>query len=139
MLIVCSGDTRTTGYVAVDDTHKLIVVSIQGTSISSNPIAVLTDLDVDRDRTSICGSANKNDGCEIHGGFLNAAMDSLSPVKTAVANAKTAHPDYKIVTTGHSLGGAVAAILGALLRNSGNIVDIVRPPFPRTRKYPAPR
>ncbi|RDL39227.1 uncharacterized protein BP5553_03567 [Venustampulla echinocandica] len=124
-----AGGTRTTGYVTVDDTHKLIVVSIQGTSISTNPIDVLTNLDVERDKTSICGTANKNDGCSIHGGFNNAANDALGPVKAAVATAKAAHPDYKIATTGHSLGGAVAAILGALLRNSGNNVDIVRTPF----------
>ncbi|CZR53089.1 uncharacterized protein PAC_02967 [Phialocephala subalpina] len=116
--------TNTAGYIAVDNTNKLIIVAIQGTSIASNPIDVLTDLDLIRVKTDLCCSANTNDGCEIHSGFWQAANDVFPLVEMNISLALALHPDYKIVTIGHSLGGAVAALLGAKLRNCGKMVDI---------------
>jgi hypothetical protein len=57
--------------------------------------------------TSLCGKANTHDGREIHSGFWIAAMDVQDIVITAVASALAAHPSYRVVTTGHSLGVAV--------------------------------
>lgn len=55
-------------------------------------------------------------------------MEVLNAVKQAAA----ANPSYKIVSTGHSLGGAIAAFAAAELRNSGYTVDMVCCPlFPR--------
>lgn len=42
----------------------------------------------------------------------------------AVTSAKATYPSYTIITTGHSLGGAVATIAGAYLRKAGFAVDI---------------
>jgi putative lipase involved disintegration of autophagic bodies len=112
----------------VDDTNKLVVASIQGTSISSNPIDILTDINIIRVNTDLCGTANTNDGCEIHLGFWVAMNDVLDAVKTDVTNVLKTKPGYKVISTGHSLGGAVAALLGAALRNAGTNVDIVRSP-----------
>lgn len=119
------GETNTAGFVAIDNTNKLIIVAIQGTSIASNPIDVLTDIDLIRDKTDLCGTANTNDGCEIHSGFWQATNDVFSLVEINVNLALALHPDYKIVTTSHSLGGAVAALLGAKLRNCGKLIDVV--------------
>lgn len=119
-----SGFSNTTGFVAVDDTHKLIVISIQGTQAKTNLASVLTDLQIDRVNTPLCGTANKNDGCEVHMGFYNAALDVQATVTKAVAAAKAAHPDYKVVATGHSLGAAVSALLATMLRNAGTNVDL---------------
>ncbi|KAH8687608.1 Alpha/Beta hydrolase protein [Tricladium varicosporioides] len=118
------GFSNTTGFVAVDDTHKLIVISIQGTQAKTNLASVLTDLQIDRVNTPLCGTANKNDGCEVHMGFYNAALDVQATVTKAVATAKAAHPDYKVVATGHSLGAAVSALLATMLRNAGTNVDL---------------
>lgn len=41
-----------------------------------------------------------------------------------MSSAKTANPDYRIIATGHSLGGAVATIAAANLRKAGFAVDI---------------
>jgi putative lipase involved disintegration of autophagic bodies len=115
----------TAGYVAIDQINQLIIVAIQGTSISSNPINILTDADLHRDQTSLCGAANTVDGCLIHDGFWQARNDVLQIVETSINAALAMNPNFRIVTTGHSLGGAVAALLGATLRNSGLFVDMV--------------
>ncbi|KAF8858930.1 alpha/beta-hydrolase [Acephala macrosclerotiorum] len=118
------GETNTAGFVAIDNTNHLIIVAIQGTSIASNPIDILTDINLIRDKTDLCGTANTNDGCEIHSGFWQATNDVFPLVELNVKLALALHPDYQIVMTGHSLGGAVAALLGAKLRNCGKSVDI---------------
>ncbi|TVY82331.1 Lipase [Lachnellula suecica] len=118
------GKTKTTGFVAVDDTNKLVVVSIQGTAIRSNPIDIVTDIDAIRVNTDLCGNTTANDGCEIHQGFWNAMNDVQDIVKSTIAGALATHPNYTVISTGHSLGGAVAALLGATLRNNGTNVDI---------------
>ncbi|KAG9230053.1 Alpha/Beta hydrolase protein [Amylocarpus encephaloides] len=120
-----AGASKTRGFVAVDDTNKLIVVSFQGTSLlDENPADIITDLTLNRVKTNFCGTANTKDGCEIHEGFFKAANDAQVVVKPAVAAALAFHPGYKVVATGHSLGGAVAALTATLLRNSGTVVDL---------------
>lgn len=42
-----------------------------------------------------------------------------------VENAVKEHPDYRVVFTGHSLGGALATIAGAALRGNGYNIDVV--------------
>jgi predicted lipase len=106
----------------------LIVVSIQGTA---NIEELETDLDFPRVKTSLCGTANTNDGCEIHQGFWNALLDVQVTVKANVVSALKSNPGYKVISTGHSLGGAVGALVGTVLRNAGINVDIVRAPSHR--------
>jgi predicted lipase len=126
--MIRSGNSKTRGYVATDDTNKMIVVAFQGTALfDGNPADIITDIDFDRVKTNFCGAANKNDGCEIHEGFRNAAIDAQDVVKRAVATALTTRPGYKVVVTGHSLGGAVAALTATLLRNAGQVTDLVSP------------
>jgi thioesterase domain-containing protein len=43
----------------------------------------------------------------------------------AVATAQQQFPNFKVVSTGHSLGGALATLAGAVLRSRGLNVDIV--------------
>lgn len=121
-----SGLSKTRGYVATDDTNKMIVVAFQGTEIfDDNPADILTDIDLVRVKTNFCGTANTNDGCEIHMGFKNAATDVQDVVSGAVTAALASHPGYRVVVTGQSLGGAVAALTATLLRNSGQVTDLV--------------
>jgi thioesterase domain-containing protein len=57
--------------------------------------------------------------------YRNAAIDAQDVVKREVASALLSHPGYKVVVTGHSLGGAVAALTATLLRNAGQVTDLV--------------
>lgn len=113
----------------------MIVASFQGTKPGDSNIQdLLSDINIDRVETDICGTANTNDGCKVHEGFLNAGKDALGPVTTAVKAALVKNPTYRVVMSGHSLGAAIAAIVGTMLRNDGMIVDIVRFPFSQVQK-----
>ncbi|KAJ2802490.1 hypothetical protein H4S07_004682 [Coemansia furcata] len=50
------------------------------------------------------------DGSAVHSGFLYAYNAGASKIKTVVADLVRKYPDYKIVLTGHSLGGAQAVL-----------------------------
>lgn len=76
-------------------------------------------------KTSICGSANTTDGCGVHHGFYDSWTDVSTFVLATLKKAKAQYPDYLIVSTGHSLGGAIAAIAAAEIRNAGYTVNLV--------------
>jgi putative lipase involved disintegration of autophagic bodies len=48
-----------------------------------------------------------------------------SRVQGAVDGARATYPSYKIVATGHSLGGALATLAAAELRKAGYTIDLV--------------
>lgn len=109
----------------------MIVASFQGTKPGDANIQdVLSDINIDRVTTDLCGTANTNDGCKVHEGFFEAAKDARGPVTTAVKAALVKNPTYRVVMAGHSLGAAIAAIVGTFMRNDGMIVDIVSSSFP---------
>lgn len=114
-----------TGYIAIDPTNDLIIVAFEGTPGLTDFISVLDDVEIARDDSTICGTANTNDGCEIHHGFLQVWSDAQDVVESALAIAVETYPTYSIVFTGHSLGAAVASIAAAVERNAGYIVDLV--------------
>jgi putative lipase involved disintegration of autophagic bodies len=87
---------------------------------------VVTDVKILRSKSTLCGTANKNDGCLVHDGFLGAMNDASALVIPTVKALVEANPSYKVISTGHSLGGAIAALMGAQLRNQGLTVDMVR-------------
>ncbi|KAF2090386.1 alpha/beta-hydrolase [Saccharata proteae CBS 121410] len=102
-----------TGFVAVDSTNELIVVSFRGSVSIANWIADFTFETVDSD---LC------DNCTVHKGFWESWTEVSDVVMSAVAAAAAANPSYGIVSVGHSLGAAVAAICAAELRNAGYTV-----------------
>jgi len=108
--------TDVTGYVATDSTNNLIVVAFRGSETIANWI---TDLEFPLMPIGLCK------GCNGETGFWTSWSQARSEVFAAVATAVAANPTFKIVSTGHSLGGAIAALAAADLRNSGYVVDMV--------------
>lgn len=105
-----------TGYIAVDNTNKLIILAFRGSSDLDNWIAnidvVLTDV------SSICS------GCEVHEGFWDTWQTVASGVTTEIESALETYSGYTFVATGHSLGAALAAIAATVFRDSGHTVQL---------------
>ncbi|KAJ5223285.1 hypothetical protein N7468_007827 [Penicillium chermesinum] len=107
------GDT--TGYLAVDNTNQLIVLAFRGSSDISNWVA---NLDYDLTDVDLC------DGCQAHSGWWSAWGSGANDITAQVQSAQSTYPGYKLVVTGHSLGGAIAALGGSALRNAGYQLDL---------------
>jgi hypothetical protein len=103
------------GLVASDDATKSIVVSFRGTNSLQNWIANLDYKKVKINTWPEC------DNCKLHGGWWKSWKDVRKIVKKAVKELMDQHPDYRIVTTGHSLGGAIAQIAAADMRATEGI------------------
>lgn len=100
--------TDVTGYVALDHTNKLVVVAFRGSASIEN---WLTNLDFKAVKTDLCTD------CTAHGGFWQSWVDARPGVLAAIKKASASAPTYKIVASGHSLGGAIATLATAQLRN----------------------
>ncbi|CAN9181149.1 unnamed protein product [Alternaria alternata] len=114
--------TDVTGFVAVDHTNKLVVVAFRG---SQTIDAWRTNLDFGTTKTDICP------GCTAHSGFWQSWTDARDTVLPAVKQASAAFPSYKITVTGHSLGGAIATLAAASMRNAGYTVALYNFGSPR--------
>ncbi|KAH5999947.1 hypothetical protein HBI83_221260 [Parastagonospora nodorum] len=114
--------TDVTGYIAVDHTNKLVVVSFRG---SLTVDAWVTNYEFDTVDSDVCS------GCTAHRGFWNSWVIARDTVNPAVQQASATFPKYKIVVVGHSLGGAVATLAAASLRNSGYKVALYNFGSPR--------
>jgi hypothetical protein len=120
----CRGeDTGIGGYVSTDATRKEIVISIRGSSNVRNWIANLDFV--------FTSCSDLSTSCKAHSGFKEAWDEVSTAAKAAIATAKTANPTYTVVATGHSLGGAVATLAAAYLRQAGYSIDLYTYGSPR--------
>lgn len=108
--------TDITGFVAVDNVNKVIVLSYRGSVSLRNWIG---NFNLEFNDFSACS------GCRVHAGFLSSYNGSKDQVKAALAQAKAQNPGYSIVFTGHSLGAAIATLAAADLRQQGFNVALV--------------
>ncbi|KAL3178752.1 hypothetical protein MRX96_009431 [Rhipicephalus microplus] len=110
-----NGLYRVPFYVALDHRTNAILVVARGTLSVAD---ALTD--------SVTAAAKMPDGVGLcHQGVLQSALQILGQLDEPLAQAMARHPKYTLVLTGHSLGAAVASVLGILLR----------PRFPSLRCY----
>lgn len=115
LIIFSTLGTGVTGYVAADPLNRLIIVSFRGSNTIEN---WLTNLQFDLVSTDICRS------CTVHRGFWQSWLDSRTDILACIKAAAKTHPGYKLALTGHSLGGAIATLAAAELRNSGEDVAL---------------
>lgn len=116
-------ETDVVGFMAVDSTAQEIVISVRG---SMSLTTWIGDVIWERElQASLC------DGCWAHFGFLSAYHEIASAVNTSLASASRLFPGYKVTVTGHSLGGAVATLLGMQIRDAGHDADIYTYGSPR--------
>ncbi|KAJ1959982.1 hypothetical protein GGI12_004046 [Dipsacomyces acuminosporus] len=94
-----------TGYVAHNDNAKEIIVSFRGSTVLFDWLANAMFETISWPQ-SVPGS-------RVHHGFHDAYYSAAKEIKENVARLLAQHPDYSIVVTGHSLGGAQAAICAA--------------------------
>ncbi|TFY75363.1 hypothetical protein EWM64_g8649 [Hericium alpestre] len=104
----------TQGFVARDDSRKEIVVALRGSSSWDD---FLTDAKVlFTDFTS--PGTSPPAGTSAHSGFLGGWNAVASGVISTVKSQLSSNPDYAIVTTGHSLGGALSSLAGITLQQN---------------------
>jgi len=92
-------DLQVSFFLATNRQTKTQIVSVRGTSNIEN---VMVDI-------SLKLRADQDTGIKLHEGFARAAKQVYAELKPLL------EADYRITTTGHSLGGAVALILAIYL------------------------
>lgn len=110
------------GFLAIDPVANQIVLSLRGSSSIQNFVTDVLFTQLPCDLTA---------GCLAHAGFYTAWNEISVPILTAVGSAAALHPNYDIVVTGHSLGGAVATLAAAYLRAGGHSADLYTYGSPR--------
>ncbi|KAF8903727.1 Alpha/Beta hydrolase protein [Gymnopilus junonius] len=121
--------TDTQGFVARDDNRKEIVIALRGSASTTD---ILLDAQVIL-APFIAPGVKLPGGAKVHSGFL-LSWDALSvQAILVVGNELEKHPEYSIVTTGHSLGGSIALLAAVTLQQNFKTTRT------RTYSYGAPR
>ena len=97
-----------TGFIAVDETNRLIVLSFRGTHSFAN-----RDLDIDfiLTDTDLCA------GCFVHRGFWTAWLEVRDTITPQIIHVIKNYRDFRFAITGHSLGGVLATLAAGALRD----------------------
>jgi feruloyl esterase len=82
-----------------------VIVSIRGTASDQNRMLDL--------RTSLTAEGVYPDctTCRVHAGFYLGFKEVSNEIEQSIATELQNYPHYQLVFTGHSLGGALAAML----------------------------
>lgn len=103
--------TQADGYVGYSDSANTILVSFRG---SSNIPNWIENLNFEKVPYIFCLR------CEVHAGFMAAYAAIASTLTSRVKDILSAHPTASLLTTGHSLGGALAMIAALELKRLYN-------------------
>ncbi|KAH6897607.1 lipase [Coprinopsis sp. MPI-PUGE-AT-0042] len=102
----------TQGFITRDDSRKELIVAFRG---SLSPVDFIVDLAIILKPLETVG-VTAIGGAEAHTGFQFAYNAVADEVLDTVRKEMAARPDFKIVVTGHSLGGAVASMASLSIR-----------------------
>ncbi|KAI8907963.1 Alpha/Beta hydrolase protein [Gorgonomyces haynaldii] len=92
------------GYIALNHIRKLIILSFRGTRNLENWLRDLMFAKPD------VPFPDAPDGAQVHYGFLTTWMYLRVYVVEFLKEYRLKHPDYRILVTGHSLGGAITTL-----------------------------
>ncbi|KIJ55858.1 hypothetical protein M422DRAFT_240484 [Sphaerobolus stellatus SS14] len=104
--------TDSQGFIARDDSRQEIIVALRG---SLSALDVITDVGVILTPFESYG-VSAPDGVLVHSGFLIAWNSIAEIVLEGVRKQLQEYPNYTIVTSGHSLGGALSSFAAASLK-----------------------
>ena len=93
---------RPVHYVAVDHQSESVVVAIRGTMSFHD---VLVDLVCEQDVFMSVAAGDEPLKGNVHKGFLASAKYLSTELREPVKAALEAHPSFRLVICGHSLGG----------------------------------
>ncbi|RIA95885.1 Alpha/Beta hydrolase protein [Glomus cerebriforme] len=103
-------------FIATHEENKLIVVSFRGT-VPDNIKTVITDAKF------LFTDYPPAKDAKVHTGFYQAFLETQSDVFNEVQNLHKQHPDFKVLYTGHSLGGALTLLSALdLVQNSTSFI-----------------
>jgi hypothetical protein len=110
-----------TGYViALDRINETVVVSFRGSRGAINIINALSSAIFPSRSTSLCV------GCAVAVSFFNPWQQVSQQIFAQVQNTLNQNSGFRVVTTGHSLGGALLHVAGLDFRvNTNWTVDVV--------------
>lgn len=117
--------------MAVDTLRQLIVVAFRGTELCDQEAPESTavknckaNAESLTRRTRVPEWCN---GCEVASGDLSAWNDARvgARIIAAVQAANNTYQNFRVLSTGHSFGGAMSTIAAVELRRRGFIVDLV--------------
>ncbi|GJJ14213.1 hypothetical protein Clacol_008475 [Clathrus columnatus] len=104
--------TSTQAFLARDDTNKLLVLALRGSEQLEDYIVDINIEMIPFDSPGVIAP-----GASVHAGFLTAYNSIASQVITSVQKQLSgAAAGYSLVTTGHSLGGALSSIAAVSLK-----------------------
>lgn len=111
------------GFVSTSAVKKEIVLTFRGSNTIRNWVGNLN--------IALLSPGFTCSGCKVHAGFLTAWREPRTKIINAIKAARAANPTYKVIISGHSLGGAVGTIAAADLRSQGIPLDLYTYGSPR--------
>ncbi|KAK9452373.1 Alpha/Beta hydrolase protein [Limtongia smithiae] len=129
-------DTSCSGYIAIDHREftKRIMIVFRGTNSMTN---WMTNLDTIQEPYPVAGAISISSslprcaGCFVHRGFMRSYIETKIYIAPFIQNLTAQYPEYPLLVTGHSLGGAIAVLAGADLITQGYTPEILTYGQPR--------